>query len=70
MTTKLDYLSAMKAESIPVGSSGLWSITKHVIKRDRLTTRNWQVVTLPAGTYTYLRCLTDATIYNNPAANW
>jgi len=61
-----DYLAAMSAKAIPAGYSGLWHISKYRIKKDHTTYRNWKMITLPAGTYTYLRCITDATLYNNP----
>lgn len=62
----LDYLPYMRAENIPAGYSGLWYISKLILKFDTESIHHVKPVTVPAGTYTYLYRLTDATIHNEP----
>lgn len=63
---KHEVLEAMKAGSIPEGLAGLWYIMKLDIADDRLSTRHGKAVLLPAGKYTFLYRLTDATLHHDP----
>lgn len=64
MTTKAEYLTAMKADIIPAAWSNLWFVHKLNLDKDTLTDRFGKAVMLPCGQYTYLRRLTDATLYD------
>lgn len=59
-------LAAMKADAIPKGWSNLWLVTKTDIPEQSESMRFGKPVLIPAGTYTFLRCLTEATLYNWP----
>lgn len=59
-----NYLTAMKADAIPSGWSGLWFVHKLHLDKNVITERHGKVAYLQAGTYTYLRCLTDSTLYD------
>lgn len=58
------YLSVMRADNIPEGSSGLWFIHKFPVPSPRICNRLDKEVLLPAGLFTYLRFLTEATLYD------
>ena len=57
------YLSAMKAEAVPEGSSGLWLVHKVNLPKGKLTLHEGEWIDTPPGEYTWLRRLTDATIH-------
>lgn len=59
-------LSAARATDIPVGWSGFWYVEKTTFSKATPGKRGKETVLLEPGTYTYLRRLTDATIYNSP----
>lgn len=59
-------LEAMKACSIPAGTEGLWYILKLKMTEARLSVRHGKIVGLPAGQYTFLYRLTDATLHHDP----
>ncbi len=61
---KDEYLAAMKADSIPSGWSNLWFVHKLKLHKDTLTNRHGKATVLSSGSYTYLRYLTDATLYD------
>jgi hypothetical protein len=63
---KQTLLSAMKADSIPAGWSGLWYIIKTTLTEETPNLRNGKPVVLPPGSYTFLYRLTDATLYCDP----
>jgi len=66
MTLKDRILRACKADSIPEGESGLWSVNKFVAETDIQGLRGDKEELLPAGNYTYLRRLTTGTMHRNP----
>ena len=59
-----DYLAVMKADAIPAAWSNLWFTKKLTLAKDTVTNRHGYPVHLPRGTYTYLRFLTEATLYD------
>lgn len=61
-----NILEAMKATDIPAGESGLWSIGKTTTPEPIISVRHNTMVELPAGTYTFLRRLTTATMHLEP----
>lgn len=69
---KTDYslksaiLSAMRAECIPAGCSGVWCVNKLGFDSPVLTERHGKPVILPAGTYTFLQRLTEGTLMHIP----
>jgi spermidine synthase len=63
MNNPQDYLSAMKATFIPVASSGRWLIERAIFNRPVTAPYRNRVVSVPAGVYTFLRCLTEATMH-------
>lgn len=63
---KDQYLAAMKADAIPEGWSQLWYVAKQTIPAHTISFRHGSTVVLPGGTYTYLRRLTDSTLYDQP----
>jgi hypothetical protein len=66
MMIKDDILSAMKADRIPEGWSGLWFIYKRSFSKPTASVRQGKPVTLPSGHYTFLCRLTEATLYQVP----
>lgn len=58
-----DYLAAMKADMIPEGWSGLWYVSRFYVTKNTPTIRDKKAVIVPPGQYTFLRRLTDDTIY-------
>lgn len=62
---KDELLKAMRADMIPAAWSGVWFVEKMHIPEHRITPRKGKMVVLPAGDYTYLRRLTDSTLYKN-----
>lgn len=56
----------MKADAIPEGWEGLWFVMKQHIPQDTTGNRFGKQVFVPAGTMTYLRCITDSTIFAQP----
>jgi hypothetical protein len=60
-----NILAAMKADGIPEGWSGRWFVKKLIIPKALSGTRNEKQETVLPGIYTFLRCLTDATLYND-----
>lgn len=64
-TDKTMFLAAMKANGIPEGWARLWFVHKLDVKWDTPTGRHGKTVVLPRGQYTYLRRLTDSTLYAN-----
>lgn len=65
MSTKAEYLETMKADAIPAGWAKLWFVHKFTVDKDTLTNRHGKAIVLPAGVYTYLRYLTEATLYDD-----
>lgn len=63
---KTDLLAAMKADQVPAGWSNLWYIVKTDLPEPMQNVRHGKPVLLPAGTYTFLYRLTDATLYCTP----
>lgn len=63
---KSDYLAAMKADCVPGGWSNLWFVEKVHMKHAGYGRRDGKLVRLDAGHYTYLRCITDSTLYLSP----
>lgn len=63
---KDEILKAMKADLIPVTSRGLWFIHKIKLEKSTLSMRHGLSVIVPPGRYTYLRRITDATLYEEP----
>lgn len=63
---KGDLLAAMKADSIPEEWSGLWYVMKQHIPEALHSVRFGKPVVVPAGTITYLHCLTDSTLLCQP----
>jgi hypothetical protein len=63
---KSDLLTAMRADTIPVGWSGLWFVTKGTLRESTPCTRHGKPVVVPPGTYTYLYRVTDSTVYCDP----
>ena len=61
-----EFLTAMKADAIPAGWSDLWYIVKTSLTEATPNVRHGRAVTLPAGMYTFLYRLTDATLYSDP----
>lgn len=61
--TAQKYMNAMKAGMIPAGWSGLWSVSKLTLLRPTPTMRAERAVIAPPGEYTFLKCLTDASLY-------
>jgi hypothetical protein len=61
-----NYLDAMKATAIPEAWSGVWFVAKLKMPNCRVTPRHGKPVVLPCGTYTYLKRLTDSTLYQIP----
>lgn len=61
-----DYLLAMKADSIPAASSGLWYIHKIILDEPVESDYRGKSVVVPVGTYTFLRCLTESTLHRIP----
>lgn len=66
MGNSLNYLQAMKAEHIPESNSNLWYILKRQFDQPIESDRRGKLVTLPAGVYTFLYRLTDATMMHLP----
>lgn len=64
MPDKDAILSAMKADAIPEGASGLWYVKKGVVEAPAIVVHRHTIVRLPAGTYTMLYRLTDSTIHH------
>lgn len=60
-------LSAMKADAIPTGASGLWYITKTTLDAPLQTIYRNRAVVVPQDTYTFLYRLTDSTLHHDPA---
>lgn len=63
---KNDFLTAMKADSVPNSWSGLWYITKANLTEATPNIRHGKAVVVPPGNYTFLYRLTDATLYCDP----
>jgi len=63
---KADLLTAMKADAVPEGFSRLWFVAKQHIPQEMQANRFGKPVIVPAGTITYLRCVTDSTICTQP----
>jgi len=63
---KIDLLTAMRAEAIPAGWSGLWYITKSSFTQPTPSVRHKTKVIVPSGIYTFLYRLTDATLHHDP----
>lgn len=62
-----DLLLAARAEAIPAAWSGLWFIKKMTVETDTIVDRvNNRKVVIPAGTYTHLFRMTDATLHLDP----
>jgi len=59
-------MASMRAESIPAGWSGRWRVEKMAVEKPFLSTHEGKPVTVQPGLYTFLRVLTDATLYHNP----
>ena len=59
-------MTAMKAGTVPAGESGLWTIEKVTLQQANESVRGTTPVVVPAGTYTYLKRLTTATMFANP----
>lgn len=57
------YLNAMKADSIPAGWSGVWFVEKVHVPGYIACHRHGKPIILNSGDYTYLRRLTDSTLY-------
>lgn len=64
MVDKAAILSAMKADMIPAGESGLWYVKKGIVEAPAIVVHHRTIVRLPAGTYTMLYCLTESTIHH------
>lgn len=56
------YLTAMSAECVPAGESGLWFIRKLHLPTGSFSVHEGEYVSTPPGIYTYLRYYTDATL--------
>lgn len=63
---KQELLTAMKADSIPAGWSGLWYIYKIKFTKSTPNFRHSKPVVVPPGDYTFLHRLTDASLYSDP----
>ena len=61
-----EYLQIMRADSIPEGMSWLWYVKKAKVESDTIIIRNSRFVEIPAGNYTFLHRITDATIHHDP----
>jgi hypothetical protein len=61
---KDEYLAAMKADHIPGAWSNLWWVEKVHMPHAGYGNRNGHFTRLEAGDYTYLRRLTDSTLYD------
>ncbi len=59
-------LLAARADSIPAGWSGLWYIRKDTFAVPTPGVRGKEKLVLDPGTYTYLRTLTDSSIFDSP----
>lgn len=59
-------LLAARADDIPEGWSGLWYIRKDTFSKPMPGVRGKDKLILDPGTYTYLRRLTDSSIFNSP----
>lgn len=66
MSLKEDILRAARADSIPAGESGTWSVRKWAIDRPRIgySADRSRSGVIPAGSYTSLVKLTMATMHN------
>jgi hypothetical protein len=64
---KSDLLTAMQANSIPAGWSNLWYVAKTTFTKPAPGIRHGKSVTVSPGTYTFLRRLTETTLYHAPA---
>lgn len=60
------YLSAMRADAIPVDWSGLWFTLKADVTEDRLSERHGKTIVCPRGIYTHLYRVTDSTMHKEP----
>ena len=56
-------LAAAKADAIPAGTSGLWSIQKLNQKMSTVIWRNKRPFVVPPGSYTILRRMTESTLH-------
>src|SRR5271165_203078 len=61
---KNEILKAMKADAIPAGESGLWTIKKWSFNKPMIAPRAGKLVEIPPGNYTCLMRLTTATMMN------
>jgi len=66
LALKHKILDAMPAGSIPAGWSGRWFVEKIQIKTRLLTAHDGRAVMVQPGAYTFLKVLTDETLYHNP----
>ncbi len=66
MSKSTQYIEAMKAEAIPAGESGLWFIQKIDLPKGKLSIHEGEYIDTPPGQYTFLRRITDSTLYNYP----
>jgi hypothetical protein len=63
---KAQILSAMRADSIPAAWHGRWFVQKIDITKPYSGQRLAKDILLPTGRYTFLKCLTDSTMYADP----
>lgn len=64
---KETILAAAKADAIPAGECGLWTVQKFTWEQIKFAVREEQkLVEIPPGAYTYLFRLTDATLHKPP----
>jgi hypothetical protein len=56
-------LSAAKANDIPAGASGLWTVRKLIVEKPTMALREGKLVEIPPGLFTYLLCYTTATLH-------
>ena len=67
MKLREHIFQAMRADAIPEGASGPWSVCKWSIAKSLVAPRGTgRSVTIPPGSYTNLFCLTEATMHQPP----
>ncbi len=69
---KAAILQAMRADAIPAGTSGRWTVVKHDLTQDHADLmvrleRKALCKAVPPGHYTHLHCLTEATMWRQNA---